>query len=130
MAAAERRRACRQFHYAQSRPAIGRCCSTGFAIPQSSAGGEVRLRRKPEYGSSWKPRLRSAALSRCAARPVGYAHAIDAACWGEELPDVLPQWTWDVDIFIGEPEYRGRTSARPPSTCWPTKSSRPRSPWP
>jgi len=39
---------------------------------------------------------------------VGYAHAIDAACWGEVLPDVLPQWTWDVDLFIGEPEYRGR----------------------
>ncbi|MBU1209880.1 MAG: acetyltransferase [Alphaproteobacteria bacterium] len=43
-----------------------------------------------------------------AGRPVGYTHAIDAACWGEQLPDVLPQWTWDVDIFIGEPEFRGR----------------------
>lgn len=41
-------------------------------------------------------------------KPVGYAHAIDAACWGEELPDVLPQWTWDVELFIGEPDYRGR----------------------
>lgn len=43
-----------------------------------------------------------------AGRPVGYAHAIDASCWGEDLPDALPQWSWDVDLFIGEPEYRGR----------------------
>lgn len=40
--------------------------------------------------------------------PVGYAHAIDATCWGEELPEVLPPWTWDVDLFIGEPAFRGR----------------------
>lgn len=40
--------------------------------------------------------------------PVGYAHAIDAAYWGEDLPDVLPPLTWDVDLFIGEAEYRGR----------------------
>lgn len=41
-------------------------------------------------------------------RPVGYAHAIDATFWGEELPDSLPQWTWDVDLFVGDPQWRGR----------------------
>lgn len=40
-------------------------------------------------------------------KTVGYAHAIDAACWGEELPELLPQWTWDIDLFIGDPDYRG-----------------------
>ncbi len=41
-------------------------------------------------------------------RAVGYIHAIDATLWGDDLPDSLPPWTWDVDLFIGEPEYRGR----------------------
>jgi len=41
-------------------------------------------------------------------KPVGYAHAIDAVYWGENLPDVLPPWTWDVDLFIGEAAFRGR----------------------
>ncbi len=41
-------------------------------------------------------------------RPVGYAHAIEATFWGETLPDDLPDWTWDVDLFIAEADYRGR----------------------
>lgn len=41
-------------------------------------------------------------------RPVGYTHAIEATFWGETLPDDLPDWTWDVDLFIAEAEYRGK----------------------
>lgn len=41
-------------------------------------------------------------------RPVGYAHAIDAALWGPALPEGLPAGTWDVDLFIAEPDARGR----------------------
>lgn len=41
-------------------------------------------------------------------KPVGYTHAIDATHWGEQLPDVLPEWTWDVDIVIAEHGFRGR----------------------
>ncbi len=41
-------------------------------------------------------------------RPVGYTHAIDATHWGERLPDVLPEWTWDIDIVVAEAAYRGR----------------------
>ena len=40
-------------------------------------------------------------------RPAGYAHAIDAALWGE-LPQGLPSGTWDVDLFIAEPDLRGK----------------------
>ncbi len=40
--------------------------------------------------------------------PVGYAHAIDATIWGENLPEDLAAGTWDVDIFIAEPKARGR----------------------
>lgn len=40
--------------------------------------------------------------------PVGYAHAIDAVVWGEELPDDLAPGTWDLDLFIASEEHRGR----------------------
>lgn len=40
--------------------------------------------------------------------PVGYAHAVDATMWGGELPDGLPPGTWDIDLFVGSPTYRGR----------------------
>lgn len=40
--------------------------------------------------------------------PVGYAHAIDAMAWGEELPDDLAPGTWDLDLFIASEEHRGR----------------------
>lgn len=41
-------------------------------------------------------------------RPVGYAHAVDAMTWGDELPEDLEAGTWDMDIFIAEPAARGR----------------------
>ncbi|MEM7776931.1 MAG: GNAT family N-acetyltransferase [Pseudomonadota bacterium] len=41
-------------------------------------------------------------------RPVGYAHAIDASLWGDELPHGLPVGTWDLDLFVADPELRGR----------------------
>lgn len=41
-------------------------------------------------------------------RPVGYAHAVDAMIWGDDLPEDLEAGTWDLDIFIAEPGFRGR----------------------
>lgn len=41
-------------------------------------------------------------------KPSGYAHAIDAALWGNSLPEGLMPGTWDVDLFIAEPAARGR----------------------
>lgn len=40
-------------------------------------------------------------------RPVGYAHAVDAATWGPDLPDGLPPGSWDLDVFIAERTARG-----------------------
>ena len=40
--------------------------------------------------------------------PVGYAHAIDAMAWGDELPDDLVPGTWDLDLFIASEEHRGK----------------------
>jgi aminoglycoside 6'-N-acetyltransferase len=40
--------------------------------------------------------------------PVGYAHAIDATLWGDDLPEDLDPGTWDLDLFIASEEYRGR----------------------
>lgn len=40
-------------------------------------------------------------------QPVGYTHAIDAATWGESLPEDLEAGCWDMDIFIAEPSARG-----------------------
>lgn len=41
------------------------------------------------------------------AQPLGYAHAIDAATWGADLPDGLPPGSWDLDLFIAERDARG-----------------------
>ncbi len=40
--------------------------------------------------------------------PVGYAHAVDATMWGEELPQDLEPGTWDLDLFIASEEHRGK----------------------
>jgi aminoglycoside 6'-N-acetyltransferase len=39
---------------------------------------------------------------------VGYAHAVDATMWGDELPQDLAPGTWDLDLFIASEEHRGR----------------------
>ncbi|MEO1543330.1 MAG: GNAT family N-acetyltransferase [Pseudomonadota bacterium] len=44
--------------------------------------------------------------------PIGYAHAIDATHWGEELPVAIPAGTYDVDCLIAEPQHRGRGLGR------------------
>jgi len=41
-------------------------------------------------------------------RDIGYGHAADASLWGGDLPDDLPPGTWDLDIFIAEPDFRGK----------------------
>ncbi len=67
----------------------------------SSTAAEAEMRLVAETG----PAL--ARIVLVAGVPVGYAHAIDAGHWGE-LPDGMPPGTWDVDIFIAEPEHRGK----------------------
>lgn len=39
---------------------------------------------------------------------VGYAHAVDATLWGEDLPEELVPGTWDIDLFIASPTHRNR----------------------
>ena len=39
---------------------------------------------------------------------VGYAHAVDATLWGENLPDELEPGTWDLDLFIAAEDQRCR----------------------
>ena len=58
----------------------------------TALGSEHALARIIEYGG----------------QPIGYCHAIDALIWGDELPNDLPPGTWDLDIFIAEPRFRGR----------------------
>ncbi len=41
-------------------------------------------------------------------RPVGYAHAVDATIWGDELPQDLEAGTWDLDLFVASEEHRGK----------------------
>jgi aminoglycoside 6'-N-acetyltransferase len=41
-------------------------------------------------------------------QPIGYCHAIDALTWGDQLPEDMPPGTWDLDIVIAEPAFRGR----------------------
>lgn len=39
---------------------------------------------------------------------VGYAHAVDATLWGDNLPDELEPGTWDLDLFVASEAHRGR----------------------
>lgn len=39
---------------------------------------------------------------------VGYAHAFDAALWGDDLPEDLAPGTWDLDLFIASERHRGQ----------------------
>ncbi len=41
-------------------------------------------------------------------RPVGYAHAVDATLWGDDLPQDLAPGTWDLDLFIASEEHRDK----------------------
>lgn len=41
-------------------------------------------------------------------RSVGYGQAVDAGLTGEEELLSLPPGTWDVSLFIAEPELRGK----------------------
>lgn len=41
-------------------------------------------------------------------QPVGYAHAVDATLWGENLPHELEPGTWDLDLFVADEESRGK----------------------
>lgn len=40
--------------------------------------------------------------------PVGYAHAVDATLWGDNLPDELEPGTWDLDLFVAAEAHRGK----------------------
>jgi aminoglycoside 6'-N-acetyltransferase len=46
-------------------------------------------------------------IIEAAAEPIGYAHAVDAAVWGDELPEDLAPGTWDLDLFIASESHRG-----------------------
>lgn len=46
-------------------------------------------------------------LIRVDGEAVGYAHAFDAALWGESLPDGIMSGTWDLDLFIASEKHRG-----------------------
>jgi len=41
-------------------------------------------------------------------KPVGYAHAVDATLWGDNLPEELEPGTWDLDLFVAAEELRGQ----------------------
>lgn len=47
-------------------------------------------------------------LIEAGGEPVGYAHAVDATLWGDNLPDDLEPGTWDLDLFVAAEEHRGR----------------------
>ena len=98
--------------------------------------GAVRLRRasradwdlirgwlaRPDIEAWWGPRSATEAevnialnsehalcrIIEAGATAVGYAHAVDATIWGEELPQDLEPGTWDLDLFIASEEHRGK----------------------
>lgn len=47
-------------------------------------------------------------IIECDDEPVGYAQAVDAAIWGDDLPQELEAGTWDLDLFIASEDKRGQ----------------------
>lgn len=45
-------------------------------------------------------------------RPAGYAQAVDAGLWNEPLPREIAPGTFDVDLFVGAAELRGKGIGR------------------
>lgn len=68
----------------------------------SATAAEAEMRLVAESGQAL------ACLVLAGGTPVGYAHVIDAGHWGTALPEGMPPGTWDADIFIAEPAFRGR----------------------
>ena len=68
----------------------------------STSAAQAEIRTVFETGGA------IACIIECDNQPVGYAHAIDAAHWGEGLPDGVPIGAWDIDVFIATKKHRGR----------------------
>ncbi len=67
----------------------------------SATAAEAEMRLVAETGPA------IARIVCVSGKAAGYAHAIDAGHWGV-LPEGMPPGTWDVDIFIAEPQHRGK----------------------
>lgn len=68
--------------------------------PLSSTEAEVNIALSSEHAIC--------RVIECDGVPVGYCHAVDAAVWGDDLPDELEPGTWDLDLFVASESYRGR----------------------
>lgn len=96
-----------------------------IALRKATAADLEMLRawlRRPDIEAWWGPASATGAEVQIALQsptalcrviladgaPIGYCHAIDAAVWGDQLPDDLEPGTWDLDIFIASPEHRGQ----------------------
>jgi aminoglycoside 6'-N-acetyltransferase len=68
--------------------------------PASATETEVNMALNSELGLC--------RIIEASGAPVGYAHAVDATIWGEDLPQDLAAGTWDLDLFIASEEHRGK----------------------
>lgn len=100
-------------------------CLTHISLRPVTQGDLDRIRawlRQPEIETWWGPASATAAEVQIALQSasavcriieangeaVGYCHAIDAALWGDDLPEDLEPGTWDLDLFIASAAYRGQ----------------------
>lgn len=68
--------------------------------PLSQTEAEVKIALESEHAIC--------RIIEAGGEPIGYAHAIDAAIWGDALPEELVPGTWDLDLFIASEEHRGK----------------------
>ncbi len=100
-------------------------CLTQITLRPVARGDLDRIRtwlRQPEIETWWGPASATTAEVQIALQSpsavcriieadgeaVGYCHAIDAALWGDNLPEDLEPGTWDLDLFIASAEHRGQ----------------------
>lgn len=68
--------------------------------PASATQAEVRIAMESGHGIC--------RIVEADGEAAGYAHAVDATLWGDDLPQDLEPGTWDLDIFIADKNQRGR----------------------
>ncbi|MCP4781326.1 MAG: GNAT family N-acetyltransferase [Hyphomicrobium sp.] len=68
--------------------------------PVSATETEVNMALRTEHGLC--------RIIEAGGAPVGYAHAVDATIWGDDLPQDLAPGTWDLDLFIASEDHRGK----------------------
>ena len=78
-----------------------------LAVPEIAAGRGSAAGAEAELTLALGSEAALARIIEVGLDPVGYAQAVEVGLWGQARPEGLAPGTWDIDLFVGEPAYRG-----------------------